>query len=61
MDLTSEPSACESKLARKDHTEFVKHSGIIKWYQNTVYVIKHQSVHDVELEMCSNNEDLLNS
>lgn len=53
MDLTSEQSPCESKLARKDHTTFVKHSGIIKCYQNTVCVIKYLSVHDVELEICT--------
>lgn len=59
MDLSSEPSPCESKLARKDHTEFVIHSGIVKWYQNTAHIIKYWSVHDVETEIYSNNEDLL--
>lgn len=41
MDLTSEPRLCESKLARKDHTKIVIRSGIIKWYQNTEYLIKY--------------------
>ena len=41
MDLTLEPSLCESKLARKDHTKIVIHSGIIKWYQSTEYLIKY--------------------
>lgn len=59
MDLSSEPSPCESKLARKDHTEFVIHSGIVKWYQNAVCIIKYRCVHDVGLEVYSNNEDLL--